>query len=93
MHGLFSWNVAAQCILRRYGASKAKAFRDFEARFAAPVKPGDKLQISMWDMGEAVAENSEALREVRFEVKVGDKPVLTNGRALLVPDSGVESKL
>jgi acyl dehydratase len=93
MHGLFSWNVAARCILSRYGGGKAEAFRDFEARFVAPVKPGDKLQISMWDLGELMAESKEALREVRFEVKVGERLVLTNGRALLVPGSGVGSKL
>lgn len=64
-------------------------FRDFEARFVAPVKPGDKLEIKMWDLGEfrgvidELPGDGEKLREVRFEVRVKDKLVLADGRALL----------
>ncbi|KAK2788987.1 putative dehydratase nit22 [Emmonsiellopsis sp. PD_33] len=86
MHGLFSWNVAAQAILSRYGGSQGSNLRDFEARFAAPVRPGDKLDIHMWDMGmvEAdVGDGNERVTEIRFVVKVGERIVLSDGRALL----------
>ncbi|EEH21515.2 hypothetical protein PABG_03731 [Paracoccidioides brasiliensis Pb03] len=88
MHGLFSWNVAAQRVLSRYGDSDGPRLRDFEARFAAPVIPGDKLDILMWDMGVSnravdICQENETLREVRFVVKVGETVVLSDGRALL----------
>ncbi|PGH13040.1 hypothetical protein AJ79_03877 [Helicocarpus griseus UAMH5409] len=100
MHGLFSWNVAAQTVLSRFGKNEAKNLRDFEARFAAPVKPGDKLDILMWDMGLSekvdIGRGSDRLREIRFVVKVGETVVLSDGRALLDDDKvkgHVDSKL
>lgn len=87
IHGLFSWNVAAKVVLQHYGHSNGKVLRDFEARFTSPVCPGDKLNIQLWDMGlaERSADTDENchLNEVRFNVQVGDRVVLSNGRALL----------
>ncbi|KAL1954140.1 hypothetical protein VTO42DRAFT_1720 [Malbranchea cinnamomea] len=97
LHGLFGWNVAAQTALRHYGRSHGANLRDFEARFVAPVRPGDALSIRMWDMGEFTGQPGEVgdalggarsecerLREVRLEVRVADKVVLGDGRALIV---------
>jgi peroxisomal enoyl-CoA hydratase 2 len=87
IHGLFSWNVAAQVVLQHYGRSNGKALRDFEARFTSPVCPGDTLNIQLWDMG--LVEGSTGidedccLNEIRFNIKVGNRTVLSNGRALL----------
>lgn len=101
IHGLFSWNVVAQVVLRHYGEKRkdGKSYLlSFEARFASPVKPGDKLDISLWDMGlwgnEQLLEWNQQqqkekvkiggkIREIRFLVKVGDRIVLSDGRALL----------
>ncbi|KLJ11961.1 hypothetical protein EMPG_12886 [Blastomyces silverae] len=95
MHGLFSWNIAAKTVLSRFCGSEGRRLRDFEARFVAPVKPGDKLHILMWDVGAwkgatAVDQNAEKLREVRFVVKVGDRVVLSDGRALVKDDDQVK---
>ncbi|PGH19365.1 hypothetical protein AJ80_04005 [Polytolypa hystricis UAMH7299] len=97
LHGLFSWNVGAQSILRWFGNSDGPALRDFEARFAAPVRPGDRLEVLMWDVGVGAVEEEgekERLREIRFVVKVGEKVVLSDGRALLrCVEQGASSKL
>lgn len=81
IHGLFSWNMAAHAVLKAFGASKPENLKEFQARFAAPVKPGDKLIFDMWKMGN---KDSQGFDEMRFIVRVdGGKTVLTNGRALV----------
>lgn len=90
IHGLFSWNTAAHAVLQEFGASEAKNMKAFQARFAAPVKPGDKLITEMWKTGE---KDGEGFEDIRFTVRVeGGKTVLTNGRAM-VRVTGEKSKL
>ncbi|OAX79488.1 hypothetical protein ACJ72_06195 [Emergomyces africanus] len=96
MHGLFSWNVAAHAVVSKFCGSKGSLLRDFEARFAAPVEPGDQLDILMWDMGSwkesstVLGKIDKNLQEIRFVVKVGDTVVLSDGRALLNQDNNVK---
>lgn len=85
MHGLYSWNVAAAVVLREFGGSEAGRLREFGARFASPVRPGDALVVEMWRVGTVEG----ALEEVRFVVRILEegkqegRVVLSNGRALL----------
>lgn len=89
IHGLFSWNAAAHGILKELGGSDPKNLREFQARFASPVKPGDKLTTEMWRTGNIQG----GFEEVRFVTKNGDgKVVLSNGRCLLKAAGG-QSKL
>lgn len=91
IHGLFSWNTAAHAVLQAFGSSKPENMKEFQARFAAPVKPGDKLITEMWKAGE---KDGEGFEEVRFIVRVeGGKTVLTNGRALVKMEGQVKAKL
>ncbi|ORY77804.1 putative peroxisomal dehydratase [Protomyces lactucae-debilis] len=78
LHGLCSWNIAAVHVLRAYGQSQPGALVSFEARFAAPVLPGQTLRTEMW-----LAKDSNGIKEVVFHVKCKDtgKVVLSNGRA------------
>lgn len=80
IHGLYSWNATAHAILKTFGGSDAKNFNEFQARFASPVRPGDKLKIEMWRTGEVV----DGFEEIRF-VTTNQKGtvVLSNGRALI----------
>lgn len=81
MHGLYSWNVAAHSILKELGGSNPANIREYQARFASPVKPGDKLITEMWKTGDV---NSEGFEEIRFLMRIdGGKTVLSNGRALV----------
>ncbi|KAF2660526.1 Thioesterase/thiol ester dehydrase-isomerase [Lophiostoma macrostomum CBS 122681] len=90
IHGLFSWNTAAHAVLQKFGNSDSANMKEFQARFAAPVKPGDKLVTELWKTGE---KDGEGFEEIRFIVRVeGGKTVLTNGRAL-VKTGAQKSKL
>lgn len=80
MHGLFSWNSACHGLLQTLGSSDPANLKEFQARFAAPVKPGDKLVTEAWRLGEF----KDGWEEVRFVMRVeGGKVVLSNGRALM----------
>ncbi|CDM35094.1 hypothetical protein DTO013E5_3024 [Penicillium roqueforti] len=89
VHGLFSWNSAAHGILRELGGSNPANMKEFQARFASPVRPGDKLTTEIWRMGNI----QDGYEEIRFVTK-NDKGrvVLSNGRCLLKV-TGAKSKL
>lgn len=88
LHGLFSWNAAAHVILKELGGSDPKNMKEFQARFAAPVIPGDKLIFELWRTGDV----QDGFEDVRFIVRVdGGKTVLSNGRALV--NCATKSKL
>ncbi|KAL4896538.1 HotDog domain-containing protein [Aspergillus ambiguus] len=90
IHGLFSWNSAAHGILRELGGSDPKNFKEFQARFASPVIPGDKLTTEIWRMGNV----EDGFEEVRFVTKnQKGKAVLSNGRCLVKVVSEPKSKL
>ena len=89
MHGLFSWNSTCHALLQMLGNSDPANIKEYQARFAAPVKPGDKLVTEAWRTGEMQDE----WEEVRFTTRVeGGKVVLSNGRALM-KCKDVKSKL
>ncbi|KAI2083863.1 hypothetical protein LOZ36_005343 [Ophidiomyces ophidiicola] len=80
IHGLFSWNMAAHAILKELGGSNPRNLCEFQARFASPVRPGDKLTTEMW----RTAKKEDGFEEVIFATKNQEgKVVLSNGRALV----------
>ena len=80
MHGLYSWNSTAHALLQSLGGSDPANMKEFQARFASPVKPGAKLVTEMWRTGEV----KDGWEEIRFQTKVdGGKVCLSNGRALM----------
>ena len=90
MHGLYSWNSTCHAILKALGGSDPANIKEYQARFASPVKPADKLVTSVWKTGE---KNGQ-WEEVRFVTKVeGGKVCLSNGRALMKCVSEAKSKL
>lgn len=90
MHGLYSWNATCHSILQKFGGSDPANIKEYQARFASPVKPGDKLVTEVWRTGEKQGE----WEDVRFVVKVeGGKVCLSNGRALMKVVGEAKSKL
>lgn len=80
LHGLFSLNRAVYGVLREFGGSEAGNLREVQARFAAPVRPGETVLTKMWKMGKL----GDGWEEIRFAAYVeGGKAVLTNGRAVV----------
>ena len=89
MHGLFSWNCACHGILKTLGSSNPANLKEFQARFTAPVKPGDRLTTEAWRIGEV----KNGWEEIRFVTKADSgQVVLNNGRALM-RCAGEKSKL
>lgn len=88
MHGLFSWNAACHGLLQVLGDSDPTNMKEFQARFAAPVKPGEKLVTEAWRTGTY----TDGWEEVRFITSIEGKIVLSNGRALMRCQS-VKNKL
>ena len=80
MHGLFTWNAACHGLLQTLGSSDPASLKEFQARFAAPVKPGEKLVTEAWRTGEF----NDGWEEVRFITRVEEgKVVLSNGRCMM----------
>lgn len=70
LHGLCTLAIASRAVARLVGAHPAD-LTALDSRFAAPVTPGDILEVRA--SGDAKA--------ARFDVLVGDRVVLKDGRA------------
>ncbi|KAL5333195.1 HotDog domain-containing protein [Aspergillus crustosus] len=80
IHGLYSWNATAHNILEAFGGSNPANFKEFQARFASPVRPGDKLTTESWRTGGDLG----GFEEIRFVTRnQKGQVVLSNGRALV----------
>ncbi|SPN97176.1 related to multifunctional beta-oxidation protein [Cephalotrichum gorgonifer] len=91
LHGLYSWNSTCHELLKALGGSNPANIKEYQARFASPVRPGDKLVTRAWRTGVKVDGDWE---EVRFETEVaGAKVCLSNGRALMRCTGAAKSKL
>ncbi|KAI3401717.1 hypothetical protein diail_9381 [Diaporthe ilicicola] len=90
IHGLYSFNSTCHGLLKNIAGSDPKNLKEFQARFASPVIPGDKLVTSVWKTGDV----KDGWEEIRFETKVeGKKVCLSNGRALVRVGGSTKSKL
>ena len=72
LHGLCTFGFTGRALLHTLAGGEAGRLRGMDARFAAPVLPGDTLHIDIWTDGAG-----EALFRTR---KDDDTVVLTNGR-------------
>ncbi|KAF3349932.1 RNA polymerase II-associated protein RBA50, partial [Verticillium dahliae VDG2] len=81
LHGLGTWNIAAQGLLREMGGSDPRRFKSFGARFKSVVYPGDTLVTRMWRVG-----NEGNFDLILFEtvVKEDGRVALSNGFAKIL---------
>ncbi|KAJ2922596.1 hypothetical protein H1R20_g14507, partial [Candolleomyces eurysporus] len=82
LHGLSTYGFAARAILKTIGGGDPNSLKFYGVRFTAPVKPGDKLQTSIWEVGKG----PNGTTEVAFETKNlnSGKVVIGNGIAYVV---------
>ena len=79
IHGLYTYSSTCHGLLRELCKGDSSRLKEFQARFASPVRPGDKLVTEMWRMGA-----TGGAEEIRFRtVNQKGTVVLSNGRALL----------
>lgn len=77
LHGLCTWGIAAASVVKATCGNDARRMTHFEARFTAPVYPGETLLTEVWiDSGE-----------VSFRTKVVERQIvaLDHGRAVIAP--------
>ncbi len=79
LHGLASFGIAARGLIATLCPDEPGRLRAIEARFAAPVFPGEALLVEVWPGGDAA----------RFRVVVeGRGVVLSHGSARIGPAGG-----
>lgn len=75
LHGLCTYGVACHAILQTICDYDYTLIGGFDARFSAPVLPGDTITTDMWQDGNIVS--------FQCSVKARDSVVIRNGRCTL----------
>ena len=75
LHGLCTYGVACRAVMAAYTGMDPAPIRRHQARFSAPVFPGETISVDLWRDGD----------EVSFEarVKAREAVVIKNGRTVL----------
>lgn len=76
LHGLGTYGVAARAVVSTLTGANAARLVEFDARFTAPVFPGEILRTEMWVDGDIVS--------YRTTVPARGVTAINNGRARLV---------
>ncbi|KAI0061092.1 peroxisomal dehydratase [Artomyces pyxidatus] len=81
LHGLSTYGFAARALLSAIGGNDPAALKFYGVRFTAPVKPGDALETSAWEVGAG----PDGTTEIAFETKdlTSGKVVIGNGQAFI----------
>ncbi|EPQ50563.1 multifunctional beta-oxidation protein, partial [Gloeophyllum trabeum ATCC 11539] len=74
LHGLSTYGFAARALLSAIGGNDPHALKFYGCRFTSPVKPGDALETSAWEVGPG----PDGTVEVSFVTKN-----LTSGKVAL----------
>src|SRR5688572_15886727 len=61
LHGVVAYNMIAHDIAKAVGDGHPNSLREFSAKFAGPVRPGDQLTVSLWRTKEVDADCYEAI--------------------------------
>lgn len=73
LHGLANYGFAAVAALRAFAGGVAERLTTLDARFSAPVYPGDAIEFQLWDEGTHIA--------LQGRVAARDALVISHGRA------------
>lgn len=88
LHGLSTFGFAGRAVLKTVGGGDPGAVKFFGVRFTAPVKPGDKIETRIWEVGKG----PQGTTEVAFETRnlTTGKVVLGAGCAFVVKKEGAK---
>jgi acyl dehydratase len=75
LHGLCTYGMACRAVLATYADYDTNRIRSHDARFAAPVFPGDVVTFDLWRDG--------AIISFEGRVKARNAKVITNGKTVL----------
>lgn len=65
LHGLSTFGFAARALVSSIGGNDPTSLKYYGLRFTSPVKPGDALEISAWEVGK----RPDGTSEIVFEAK------------------------
>ncbi len=75
LHGLCTFGITCRAVLQAYAGFDPARIKAHQARFSAPVFPGETVSVDLWRDGEVVS----------FQARVKDREavVIKNGRSVL----------
>ena len=75
LHGMCTFGITCRAVLQTYAAFDPKRFKSHQARFSAPVFPGETITVDLWRDGDVVS----------FEARIKDRgvTVIKNGKTVL----------
>lgn len=73
LHGLATYGLAAVAVIRAFASGDAQKLHGLDARFSAPLYPGEEVEFRMWDEGTHVA--------LEGHVAARDAVVISHARA------------
>jgi len=75
LHGLCTFAATCRAVLQTYADYDPSRFKSHEARFSAPVFPGETITVDLWRDGDVVS----------FEARIAARgvTVIKNGKTVL----------
>lgn len=75
LHGMCSYGITCRAVLQTYAGYDPARFKSHEARFAAPVFPGETITVDLWRDDDVVSFEAR--------VKARGVTVIKNGKTVL----------
>jgi acyl dehydratase len=75
LHGMCTYGITCRAVLQTYAEYDPSRFKSHQARFSAPVFPGETITVDLWRDGDVIS----------FEARVKDRgvTVIKNGKTVL----------
>lgn len=75
LHGMCTYGITCRAVLQTYAGYDPSRFKSHQARFSAPVFPGETVTVDLWKDGDVVS----------FEARIKDRgvTVIKNGKTVL----------
>ncbi|GJJ12935.1 hypothetical protein Clacol_007182 [Clathrus columnatus] len=89
LHGLCTFGFVARGIIGTVGGNDANSLKSFGCRFTSPVKLGDKLETSVWEVGQG----PDGTTELVFATKNLNSGKLSLGAGIAFVKKTEKSKL
>jgi len=75
LHGMCTYGITCRAVLQTYAGYDPSRFKSHQARFSAPVFPGETITVDLWKDDEVIS----------FEARIKDRgvTVIKNGKTVL----------
>jgi acyl dehydratase len=75
LHGLCTFGITCRAVLQAYAGFDPARIKSHQARFSAPVFPGETVSVDLWRDGEAISFEAR--------VKSREATVIKNGKSVI----------